>query len=141
MDPNRCLADWSWLCGTSRWLFVHLAEVMCFREQRVESCVWRWMRCERGIYVFNVQHLYLACLDEGKIKKSNTEPRQPRTFYLPEITLGWGGTKNINLKAEKENGRKACLSPTVLLNLPPSSPSASATGAGQLGTLPAKVPP
>lgn len=69
MDANRCLVDWSWLCGTGRWLFVHLAVVVCFSGLRGESFVWKWMWCEECIYVFNVQHLYLACLDEGEIKK------------------------------------------------------------------------
>lgn len=37
MDANRRLADWSWLCRTGGWLFVHLTVIMCFREQRVEQ--------------------------------------------------------------------------------------------------------
>lgn len=51
MDPNRCLADWSWLCGTSGRLFVHLAVVMSFREQRVESFVWSGHGV-RGVFMF-----------------------------------------------------------------------------------------
>jgi hypothetical protein len=34
MDTDRRLADWSRLRGTCRWLFVHLAVVMCFREEQ-----------------------------------------------------------------------------------------------------------
>lgn len=75
MDTNRCFADWSWLCRTSGRLFVHLTVVTYFREQQIGQVLCVEMEvCERYIYVFNVQHLYLACLDEGKIKKWNTEP-------------------------------------------------------------------
>ena len=35
------------------------------------------------VYVFNVQHLYSACLDEGKIKNTELCLSGIR-FYLPE---------------------------------------------------------
>ena len=35
-------------------------------------CLWESTCFEGLVYVFNVQHLYFACLDEGKIK--NSEP-------------------------------------------------------------------
>lgn len=34
MDADRCLANWSRLRGTRGWLSVHLAVVMCFRQER-----------------------------------------------------------------------------------------------------------
>lgn len=76
MDADRCLTDWRWLRGTSRRLFVHLAKVMCFREERcfeVSLPVGVDVLWLMYLYVFNVQHLYFACLDEGKIKQNKTK--------------------------------------------------------------------
>jgi hypothetical protein len=42
MDTDRRLADWSRLRGTCRWLFVHLAVVMCFREEQ-------WLKMSFGL--------------------------------------------------------------------------------------------
>lgn len=34
MDSDRCAAHWGWLRGACGWLFVHLAVIMCFREEQ-----------------------------------------------------------------------------------------------------------
>lgn len=75
MDADRRPAHWSWLRGTSGRLFVYLAAVTRFWEERSLAsvlCLWESTCFEGLVYVFNVQHLYFACLDEGKIK--NSEP-------------------------------------------------------------------
>ena len=46
-------------------------------------CLWESMCSEGLVCVFNVQHLYFACLDEGKIK--NSEPCLSGIWFsLPE---------------------------------------------------------
>lgn len=86
MDADRRLAHWGWLRGTSGWLFVHLAAVTCFKEERSLAnmlCLWESTCFEGLVCVFNVQHLYFACLDEGKIK--NSEPCLSGIWFsLPE---------------------------------------------------------
>ena len=75
MDADRRPAHWSWLRGTSGRLFVYLAAVTRFWEERSLAsvlCLWESTCFEGLVYVFNVQHLYFACLDEGKI--INSEP-------------------------------------------------------------------
>ena len=87
MDADRRPAHWSWLRGTSGWLFVHLAAVTRFREERSLAnvlCLWESTCFEGLVCVFNVQHLYFACLDEGKIK--NSEPCLYEIWFsLPAI--------------------------------------------------------
>lgn len=112
MDADRCPAHWSWLRGTSGRLFVHLAAVTCFREERSLAnvlCLWESTWFEGLVCVFNVQHLYFACLDEGKIK--NGEPcLYGIWFSLPAIFFF--SVKKFKLE-ERPVQLKICLVPRL----------------------------
>lgn len=87
LDAHRRPADRGRLRGARRRLSLHLAAICASGERRLEglgpeeglSRVTRWC-------VFNVQHLYVACLDEGKTKEGNTGPCfSGIRFHLPEV--------------------------------------------------------
>ena len=113
MDADRRPAHWSWLRGTSGRLFVSLAAVTRFWEERSLAsvlCLWESTCFEGLVYVFNVQHLYFACLDEGKI--INSEPcLYGIWFSLPAIYFFFS-VKKFKLE-EQPVQLKICLVPRL----------------------------
>lgn len=119
MDADRRLAHRRRLRGAGGWLFVHLAAAVNFTgEPRWEGLLPVGVGGPRvtRLHALNVQHLYVACLDEGKIK--NAELCLPGVCFIwPEIYFS--PVKSLSLiKLEGQTQRwKIGLIPVALVSL------------------------